>query len=605
MRLPHVSKPARPWIGFVAVMLAGVVSIFSEVVTDADHLLLDTQFRLVRKVLPQPVRDDPVIVGIDEAFLDGIDEPLALSHLYLSRFLQTMGEAGAQVVALDLVLPEKRFDTILSSRDEQLDFHRTLLKGLLQSIQQYPLIAAKVWDQDRRKFHDIQTDYAAVLGMQETPRQALASALFCPDADGRIRRYPGAQCQPDRGAGSFTSAIAEAAGIRQDWSGLIDYRLGGAFAYVPLQDVLKRAEQGDLPWLKQRFEGKVVLLGTVLDDVDQVDLPVALAEWRPSSRRVAGVLAQAQILRAMFNGGFLQPVPPGWIALLCALFALFWFGESILVKLALLSAASGSLLLASGMLLGEGWWLPPAAIVLTGLLAFGGRSLLQGWRHYRDKQRLNRMFSGSVSPAVMKELLDGGLDTSRTSHKLSVCVLFADIRNFTTLSEKLSAEEVVSLLNRYFTRMVGAIHGNGGTVDKFMGDGVMAFFGAPNPLACPERSALDAASDMLRGLAEFNGELVAEGRAPIQIGIGLHSGEAVVGHIGSAERHEYTAIGDTVNVASRLEGLCKEAGYPVVCSEHVALAAGSAAMMVPLGEKPLKGRSSMRVYGWQPEAGQG
>lgn len=596
-----VSGKAWSWGGYVAVLLAGLLALFGEIVSGVDHRLLDAQFTVARRVSPLPVVNEPVVVGIDEAFLDQIDEPLALSHLYLSRFLQAMGEAGAKVVALDIVLPEKRFDTILSAREEQLDFHRTLLMGLMRAIQQYPLVAAKVWDHDRGRFRDIQTDYAAVLGMQETPRQPLASALFCADADGRIRRYPGAGCQPGGSAGSFAAMVGEAAGIQHPWSGWIDYRLGGRFAYVPLQEVLALSGQGDTVRLKQLFEGRVVLLGTVLEDVDLLDLPVPLAQWLPDSHRVPGVLAHAQILRTMFNSGFIQPVPIGWTVPLCMLFALLWFGESILRKLALLVAALASLVVLGGILLRYGWWLQPAAVGLTGMLAFGGRSILQGWRHYRDKQRLNRIFSGSVSPAVMKALLEGGLDASRMSRKLPVCVLFADIRGFTTLSEKLSAEEVVGMLNRYFARMVKVIHRHGGTVDKFIGDGLMAFFGAPNPLPCPERSALDAAQDMLAALDELNAELLAEGREPLRIGIGLHSGEAVIGHVGSEERHEYTAIGDTVNAASRIEGLCKEVGYPVVCSERVAQAAGALATLVPLGDKPLKGHTPVAVFGWQPD----
>jgi adenylate cyclase len=179
-------------------------------------------------------------------------------------------------------------------------------------------------------------------------------------------------------------------------------------------------------------------------------------------------------------------------------------------------------------------------------------------------------------------------------------VLFSDIRGFTTLSEKLPAQEIVALLNRYFARMTAVIHRHGGTVDKFIGDGMMAVFGAPNILPCPEHNALEAARDMLAALDELNGELAREGRAPLAIGVGLHSGEAVIGHIGSPDRHEYTAIGDTVNTAARLESLCKDLGSPIVCSEIVFSAAGAPAFLVSHGERQLKGRHvAITVYGMQ------
>ena len=148
-------------------------------------------------------------------------------------------------------------------------------------------------------------------------------------------------------------------------------------------------------------------------------------------------------------------------------------------------------------------------------------------------------------------------------------MLFADIRGFTARSETIAPEATVRLLNRYFTEVTESIHGAGGTLDKFIGDGVMAFFGAPQSIANPCAPACAAARDMLARVVRLNGELAAQGEAPIAIGVGLHAGDAVVGNMGSAARHNYTAIGDAVNVASRLEGLTKDVGYPLVVSAAV------------------------------------
>lgn len=213
---------------------------------------------------------------------------------------------------------------------------------------------------------------------------------------------------------------------------------------------------------------------------------------------------------------------------------------------------------------------------------------------------MKRVFSGSVSPSVMQEIIKGGLEIEQKSSRRRLCVLFSDIRNFTTMCEHMQAEEVVTLLNRYFARMVHVIHTHGGTVDKFIGDGLMAFFGAPNALELPERNALEAAQGMHQALEELNDEFAAEGKPLLRIGVGLHSGEAVIGQIGSEERHEYTAIGDTVNTASRIEGLCKDVGYGIVCSKYVTEAVGYPDDLIALGEKPLKGRAAIAVYGWLP-----
>lgn len=584
--------------GFLAVLLLAALVSQSSFVADTDRDVLDLAFKYSRKWFPQPVKMDPVVVGIDEEFVAGIDEPLPLNHFYLTKFFQAMAQASPSVVGVDLELPDKRFEMLVSKTNPDLDYHRALLTGLLQAVRNIKLIVVKVWDAGRQKFHDIHLDYVAVLAMQEH-QPAIASAMLQPDPDNRYRLYPGPEWQPDRSSNTLTSEMSAAMGIQKNWKGLINFRLGDQFTYIPLQDVLKWSKEGDTERLKREFGGKPVLLGIVLEDMDIKELPVPMAPWRKNKDNLApGVLVHAQILRSMWNQGLIQPVSTAMIFTLGALAALFWFGESIVGKLQLLIAVSFGLFLVSGILFLQNIWVPPTMILLAGWLAFGARSIWQGWSHFREKQQIKRMFSGSVSPAVMQAMIKGGLDANQKSSRLPVCVLFADIRNFTTMCEHMPAEEVVRLLNRYFARMVHVIHEHGGTVDKFIGDGLMAFFGAPNPLELPERNALLAAQKMHQVLEELNHEFASEGGPFLRIGVGLHSGEAVIGQIGSEERHEYTAIGDTVNTASRIEGLCKEVGYGIVCAESVAEAVGFPEELISLGEKPLKGRAGMTVYGW-------
>jgi class 3 adenylate cyclase len=588
--------------GFVLILLIGALASQSAFVADSDRTALDTGFRYSRMYFPQKVQMDPIIVGIDEKFVAGVDEPLTLNHFYLTEFFQAMAQAGPSVVGVDLELPDKRYETIVSTTHPNSDFHRVLLTGLLQAVQQVKIIVVKVFDFGRHQFHNIHLDYVAVLGMQEH-QPAIASAMLDPDPDSRYRRYPGPDAQPDGTEHTLTNEMSAAIGIHKNWSGLINYRLGEPFTYVPLNKVLDWKKNGDVQSLQRTFGGKPVLIGVVLEDTDIKEVPVRLASWRgEKDLHAPGVLVHAQILRSMWNQGFMQPLPHWAVLGLCALFACFWFGESILGKFKLLLAASFALMLAGALLFLKNVWLPPTAILMTGWLGFSSQSVLQAWKSFKEKQHMKRVFSGSVSPAVMQEIIKGGLEIDQKSARRGLCVLFADIRNFTTMCEHMQAEDVVSLLNRYFARMVRVIHKHGGTVDKFIGDGLMAFFGAPNPLENPEQNALDAARGMHAALAELNAELAAEGKQTLQIGVGLHSGEAVIGQIGSEERHEYTAIGDTVNTASRIEGLCKEVGYAIVCSQHVADAVGHPEGLVALGERALKGRAPVMVYGWSLSA---
>src|SRR5205809_4778187 len=155
----------------------------------------------------------------------------------------------------------------------------------------------------------------------------------------------------------------------------------------------------------------------------------------------------------------------------------------------------------------------------------------------------------------------------------TITVLFADIRGFTRISEHAPPERIVSLLNKYFSAMTDIIFAHGGTLDKYLGDGLMSLFGAPTTTPEDASNALNTAVAMQRRILGINQELRAEGFPEIGVGIGLHTGEATVGYIGSERRSEYTAIGDTVNTASRLESNAK--GGQILLSDAAARAATS------------------------------
>ncbi|HKQ51157.1 MAG TPA: adenylate/guanylate cyclase domain-containing protein, partial [Pyrinomonadaceae bacterium] len=174
---------------------------------------------------------------------------------------------------------------------------------------------------------------------------------------------------------------------------------------------------------------------------------------------------------------------------------------------------------------------------------------------------------------VVKQMLENPESFKLGGVNQTITVLFADIRGFTRLSEHANPEKVVQLLNKYFSAMTDIIFAHGGTLDKYLGDGLMALFGAPTATPQDATNALNAAVAMQRRVISINQELRAEGLGEIGVGVGLHTGEAVVGYIGSERRSEYTAIGDTVNTASRLESNSK--GGQILLSDATARAATS------------------------------
>ncbi len=202
--------------------------------------------------------------------------------------------------------------------------------------------------------------------------------------------------------------------------------------------------------------------------------------------------------------------------------------------------------------------------------------------------QLGRYFSPRIRDAIMAEARP---KEYWTSEKQMVAVLFSDIRDFTEFSENKSPEEVVSFLREYHERMVAAIFRNDGTVDKFIGDGIMATFGTPRPGPHDTRNAVRAACDMIASLATLNQERQAKGLTCVKMGIGIHYGPVIVGNIGSEERLEFTVIGDTVNVASRLESATKEVDSEILISGDLRTMIVDDTPFVELGSIHLKGRT--------------
>ncbi|HWA10368.1 MAG TPA: adenylate/guanylate cyclase domain-containing protein [Opitutaceae bacterium] len=208
-----------------------------------------------------------------------------------------------------------------------------------------------------------------------------------------------------------------------------------------------------------------------------------------------------------------------------------------------------------------------------------------------ERDRVRDLLDKNVSPEVAAQLMRDG--AALGGEEREVTVLFADLRNFTSLSEKLPPREVLVLLNRYLDRMSAEIERHGGVIDKFIGDEIMALFGAPVAHGDDADRALSAALAMQAALAQLNGELAAEGRPPLAIGIGLNTARVVAGNMGSARRLNYSVIGDGVNVAARLQSLTRNPEYhaSILLSGATLRSARGHYRTRPLGNLAVKGRA--------------
>jgi len=187
----------------------------------------------------------------------------------------------------------------------------------------------------------------------------------------------------------------------------------------------------------------------------------------------------------------------------------------------------------------------------------------------RDRENLKQALTRYVSQSVAEKILEHNSLPRLEGERRLITVLLVDIRNFSRLAEKLSAEAVVEFLNRYFSVLIDLIFEHNGTLDKFLGDGLMVVFGAPLPDDAHALHAVQTAEAILQRVEAMSGEMERAHQFPLRVGIGIHTGEAIVGNIGSEERMEYTAIGSSVNVAFRLEAATKELGVPLLLSPSV------------------------------------
>ncbi len=347
-----------------------------------------------------------------------------------------------------------------------------------------------------------------------------------------------------------------------------------------------------------RFRDRLVVVGATAASLHDVFST-------PLAGKLSGPEMHATVLDSMLTGRFLSEAP-AWAGAALVLAAGLLLG----VMAAQLSpwAAAGAALLTGAALTGLatwlfalGVWVPLVAPLTAAATAtFGGAA----WQYVvegREKRRVKQLFSRYVSKDVYDQLLANPDDARLGGQRRLMTVLFSDIRGFTSVSERGEPEAIVRQLNEYFSRMVPIVFEHHGTIDKFVGDMIMALFGAP--LDDPDHAdhAVQSALAMAAELAALNREWEADGRPTLNIGVGISTGEMVAGNLGSESIMSYTVIGDNVNLGARLESLNKEYGTHVIISEATRQALKGRYDVQALGDVTVKGKSRpVRIHAVVP-----
>lgn len=397
-------------------------------------------------------------------------------------------------------------------------------------------------------------------------------------------------------AGSMRLPVDDKGQFVPRWHGdtLTSYRL------VPLWEMIcsiypKQCDPAVKRHPASEFAGKIVFVGASALGSFEVR-PTPVSETAP------GVFVLATALDNLLASDAVRQAP-SWLGLLMLLLMTAVPAATVLIWRSITAPLGVTLVLlfaygaACFWLYGHAYWLPMAAPMLAAALSFTGNT---GYRYLtvdRELARTRGTLERYVSPQLVRQVMDN-LDNIRfDGEKRRLTILFSDVRSFTTLTEKSDPVELLKQLNEYLEAMTEIIFRYDGIVDKFIGDGIMAHWGAFTPDRPNAELAAHAALDMISTLAVLNERWVAGGRPPLDIGVGLNTDEVIFGNVGTGKKMDFTAIGDGVNLAARLESANKEYHSHIIVSAATLGELGSSAEVRPLGSIVVKGKTvGVEIY---------
>lgn len=547
---------------------------------------------LTRLSAPGPAKLPITLITIDEESIAALGSQLPWPRSVHAQLLERLREAEVAVVAFDLLFSEPA-----GNPADDLAFEQAIRAAgpviLVANLDYRETSSTRLW-----------------VRIDPLPRFTEAGALpglatVELDSDGVLRRFPqsaealwrqlalrldalqpGVVAQLDAQAGQYIRYLDRPP----------------AFLSIPYYQLLDPVRYLDADW-KEALRDNVVLVGRTVKTASEIGTIQSDLFFTPffasSGAMTPGVEIHATLLANMVSGTPLRELSPAYahallivVALCAGLLTVRWRPwRSALLAGALTTAVAAG----SAGLFSLGYWLPAGTAMLVAPLTY----LLQGSQAFlREQARrrgIRRAFAHYVSPAVVDIILANPEKLRLGGERCELTVMFTDLAGFTSIAEGMDSDAVTALLNRHLADMSEIVIRHGGTVDKFIGDAVMAFWGAP--VADPQQAdhALAAALEMQLCMAATRNEAAVTGGPALRMRIGIHQGECIAGNMGGSQRFSYTAVGDTVNLAARLESANKIYGTDILLSGSVV--AGLAELAGLAGTARLRQVDSVRVVG--------
>jgi len=542
----------------LGLLVAGVMVVLSflPLGQSLENQTLDLFYRL-RPVAPPPA--DLLIVTIDEPSFQELKQPWPWPRRLHAKLVRRLADSGARLIIFDVIFADPTDPEDDQALAEAFREAGNVILGTTFETTKDPRFTRRVLINPYKPF--------------QRAARTQGLCMVTPDYDGVVRRFHltlgGRETMPL----VASRLVRPGKSFPLDLTGLINYagpaRSIDTVSYYQVVD-----EERPLP--RSRVRGRTVLVGHMLE-ASATPQAQADAFYTPffaeNGQLMSGVEIQGNIINTLLDGSWGRELEPWGRSLLLA--AVIFLASLVLIRLkpisGLIFTGVGLGLIAAvsfGLFLWARFWMPPF-LMSTGLvLVYSGNVLGHYFVEAREKRWLRHAFGRYVSPSVVEVITNNPERLELGGEEIETTVLFADLEGFTQLSESVSPHALIKLLNDYFSPMTQIIMEHQGTLDKYIGDAIMALWGAPVTLPDHALRACQAALEMEKTMAELQEEWKIQGLPPLTARIGVHSGSVVAGNVGSRDRFNYTVLGDTVNLASRLEGVNKVYGTRILLSEN-------------------------------------